>query len=377
MADLEELLRETFRAREQDVQAAPQFRTPYDVTARSSAASRLRWLVPAVATAGLLVAITVVALPDDPTNGPEPSQPTELVGDVEAPPAGMQAVSSLGIEIFAPADWSLNDTGCGQTSAPSVVRGVVMNSGDCFAPEPPDKTVVLIDSLDVSWLPFELTQPYPDGQGSPPPSVPVLTFEPTTVDGRPAERGEALLPDGRAVGVLRFTADDVAVVVRTPNAQLIEPIFASARFVDRDHAGCPTTRPDALSFIAESTADPLAALDTVENATACSYPASRNGQRLGSSAVIHGDELATLKLELRQLELRFDPTPDLSLESCSDPRPVPEEDILLALRLTDATVRYVVLAEWGCETVAIAAAQEGAARLPVDLDHLLRTEVLR
>jgi hypothetical protein len=57
--------------------------------------------------------------------------------------------------------------------------------------------------------------------------------------------------------------------------------------------------------------------------------------------------------------LSFGARPDLS---CADPRPAPEEEAVIALRLGDGSVRYVVVAAYGCGRVVFAPTQPTFAR---------------
>src|SRR3954462_10781472 len=75
----------------------------------------------------------------------EAGSQAELPHAPDPPPAaeGWRWESSLGIELAVPADWSVNDVGCLQTDAPTIVRGT--GGGlDCFTPEALTKEIVLI-----------------------------------------------------------------------------------------------------------------------------------------------------------------------------------------------------------------------------------------
>lgn len=88
--------------------------------------------------------------------------------------------------------------------------------------------------------------------------------------------------------------------------------------------------------------------------------------RLWSSVVIEGSNLATLVAAVRGLV--FDGTVDTS---CRDPRAVPEEDVVMALHLADGSVRYLVLAEQGCDTVVIAATHPDPAAITLDVRQVV------
>lgn len=285
----------------------------------------------------------------DPSDPSQPADPAELVGAVVPPPAGMRAVSSLGIEILVPADWSINDTYCNQSSAPTAVRGHGTGA-DCYTPEPDDKDVAVIGTSDTDWLPIQLIEPYVNVPGAPAVTIPTIELGPTTVDGMPAERGLVALPDGRTAGLLRVAREDVAIAVRARDPAVVATILDSARLVGIDSAGCPMERPDALGFIDQSTDDPLATLDAVDNATLCSYPVRLEQTRLGSSVVIDGSDLDELVTAVHRLAFR-----GTLGDSCADPRPSAEEEVLIAFRLTDGSIRYLVVAQQGCHLVVIAA----------------------
>lgn len=151
-------------------------------------------------------------------------------------PQGWRAVSSVGVEIFVPAGWKTNDTRCGQTAAPSVVRGHGAERG-CLTPEPPSKDVAVIDYFDGKT---------PDG---PPPG------EHAKVDGgtRPgsahvvdevSEKVELRQRrDGRWEGRLTLTEVGAHVAVRVRDRNVAQTILDSARIVAVDTAGCATNAP--------------------------------------------------------------------------------------------------------------------------------------
>lgn len=368
MTDVETLLTETLQARTQDVGTPPVWVAP--PTASPTRRPVLRWFVPVLASGAVVatVAVVITTLGTEPTPDPTPdpappAAPAELVGEVLAPPADMQWVSSLGVEILVPAAWSINNTGCGQSSAASVARGQLI-ALTCWTPEPVDKTIAAIGSAALGWIPAQDIDTGEPGWTQPP--DPVMTYESTTVDGRSAQLGHADLADGRTAGVLRVPAADVAVVVRSTNPETVERVLASARLVEIDSAGCPTERPDALGFLADETTDPLGDLSTAVSASLCAYPTGSDA-RLAASTVVDAAHLGYIVPGLS--ELSFSATVDH--ESCSEPRLEPEETLLVALRLPDSQLRYVVVAEQGCDVVAIAATHDRPAALPHELHSAL------
>lgn len=370
MSDLEALVRDTLRERGGDITVPPAWKTP---GAPSGSRHRTRsWLVPALAAAGAVaLTVTIVTTGLGATDSAAPAVPATLVGDVAQAPPGLQTVSSRGIEIAVPEAWSINDTDCGQTSAPSVVRGRLLGFS-CFTPEPHDKTIAEIGPADLNWVPSQ--DPYlGDPEATVPPPPPVMTMDATTVSGVAAELGHFELADGRTAGLLRVPSADVAVAVRAPDRGTVETILASARLVESDSAGCLTDRPDALAFLDQEPLDPLPELPLASSATVCFYPADAGDYdpRLASSAVIQGSDLAQLMDQIGRLQ--FDATIDN--DTCS-PRSEPQETVLVAARLPDGAIRYVVLAEQGCDTVAYAATHDTPALVPYELDNLLLGNLL-
>jgi hypothetical protein len=153
------------------------------------------------------------------------------------PPAeGWRWESSLGIELAVPADWSVNDTGCLQTDAPTIVRGT--GSGlDCFTPEPVTKQIVKIAR--------ETTDPRllgkPGDENSPPEG---LTTRDISIDGMPAQRAEGVTSAGRASGWLHIPSLGVIVTARVLEDETLQRIFDSVRMIQVDHNGCATSRAD-------------------------------------------------------------------------------------------------------------------------------------
>lgn len=183
-----------------------------------------------------------------------------------------------------------------------------------------------------------------------------------------AERGTARLPDGRTVGLLRGTDGNVAVAVRATAVADVDRLLNSVQVVDVDNAGCPTARPDALSYLEQSDSDTAADLGSVANATLCMYSGLDGSDVIDSSAVVSGAALAQLTDAIRALD--FDNyAPD---ESCSDPESSPHVETLIALRLADGEIAYVAVAYLDCGEVAYAA-HTGPATLPQDVSNLLGT----
>ncbi len=373
MTDVEALLRDTLQARGDEVTTPPAW--DLSRSAGASRPSRRPLLLMATASAAVIAVIALVSTglgtPNPSTSHPAPAgsaQRAELVGDVTAPPVGIQSVSSLGLQILVPADWSINDTGCGQTSRPSVARGGLI-ALTCWTPEPFDKTIAVIGTADLDWVPAQ--EPYVVAGAPTAAPPPVMIMEATTIDGKAAERGLYELVHGRTAGLLRIPSADVAVAVRGTDPETVDAILDSAHLVSVDNVGCPTGRPDALAFMARTQSDPLADLPAAVNASLCMYPTTY-GSRLAASLVIDGDRMDRVVDGLARLS--FDATVDSG--TCLEERVEPEETLIIAARLPDGERRYVVLAEQGCDTIAIAASHDSPATVPYELHHLLFGELL-
>jgi hypothetical protein len=140
------------------------------------------------------------------------------------PPPGWRLESSLGAQIAVPDNWAVNDSGCGMTANPSVVRGKGLQTL-CYTSEPPTKELAIIE---------DASKP---GENAPKPGTA------TTINKIPAQRGEKRLPDGRYAGWISVPSRQVTVDVRTRDPETTERILHSLRLVDTDHLGCPTHPP--------------------------------------------------------------------------------------------------------------------------------------
>ncbi|WP_344122493.1 hypothetical protein, partial [Planosporangium flavigriseum] len=134
---------------------------------------------------------------------------------------GWRLESSLGAEIAVPATWAINDSGCGMTTRPSVVRAKGMATL-CFTEEPPTKELAIIEESAA-----------PEGGSA------------TTINGAPATKGTKRLTDGRYAGWISVPSRHVVLDVRTRNAETTERILDSLQLVDTDHLGCQTQPADS------------------------------------------------------------------------------------------------------------------------------------
>jgi hypothetical protein len=119
-----------------------------------------------------------------------------------------------------PANWAVNDSGCGMTARPSVVRGKGLQTL-CYTREPATKEVAIIQET----------------------LTPDTVTRATTVAGVPAERGGKRLVDGRYAGWISVPSRHVSVDVRTRDPETTVRILHSLQLVDTDHLGCPTRQP--------------------------------------------------------------------------------------------------------------------------------------
>jgi hypothetical protein len=224
------------------------------------------------------------------------------------PPAdGWRWESSLGIELAVPADWSVNDTGCGQTDAPTIVRGVGAEL-DCLTPEPPTKQIVKIDNGSGSFA--ERTSP-PEA----------LTTRDVSIDGVPAQIAEGHTSDGRAYGRLEISQLDVSVTARVLEDATLQRVFDSVHVVQVDHNGCATSRADMRAT------PPAAETFLPDEASALSICFVGQGDVLESSALIEGAEALTLIEQLSNAKHGMNA--DVPESRCLRTDDVPLPDVML------------------------------------------------
>lgn len=239
MDELDDLLRDTFRAREHDVLDP----AGLAASARSDYARRTvkRRQLMAVSAAGVLAvgggsalalarhasgtpSITTNISRFDRTGNGNGSSPGATPGQgapTASAPAGTRAWSSHGLQVDVPQAWKANQTTCGTPTASTVVIGggavpmCALNS----APAVDVVTFAGANDLDVS---------------------PKPALHPTTVGTHSALTGTERIADGRTVTVLVVPDLDVSVTVKSKSTALVAGIIASARIVDTDANGCPS-----------------------------------------------------------------------------------------------------------------------------------------
>lgn len=226
--EAEMFVRDTFRDHERLADGAAARLLPA-VRMRTRRRGTIRLAGVAVAALGVLVG-TAVTLSVAPAAGPSPS-PSPSVSQGTVPP-GWRVESSIGAEVAVPADWVLDDYGCGMTDAPTVIRFGLMSHLFCFTAEPPGKQIVSFQGSDS------------DDRSMPLPLFAGLAERGVLIDGVTATRAEGRLDDGRYAGWVRVPARQFAVVVKTLEPATTRQILDSVRVLDTiDHAGCPVREP--------------------------------------------------------------------------------------------------------------------------------------
>jgi hypothetical protein len=165
-----------------------------------------------------------------PSASPSPSPAQASQGTV---PAGWRVESSVGVEVAVPADWVVNDYGCGMTGRSTIVRHGGESPLACLTPEPPTKQVAQIERRVMSQHGYSGRDPYPG-----------LAERSVVIDGVPGTRAEGTLDDGRHAGWIWFPTREIAVLVKTRDPVTTRQILDSVRLVvGVDGAGCETRRP--------------------------------------------------------------------------------------------------------------------------------------
>jgi hypothetical protein len=134
-----------------------------------------------------------------------------------------------------PADWVLNDYGCGMDARPTIVRAPGPQRL-CLTLEPATKEVALLNNLVE--LPNTLVRDPWNGPDVPP-GVSARRAS-VRIGGVVGERAEFRLPDGRYAGWVKLPAQELALSVRTRDAATRQRILDSLELVDVDANGCPT-----------------------------------------------------------------------------------------------------------------------------------------
>jgi hypothetical protein len=232
------LLRDTMRRHEHLADGAVARLLPaVQASVSNRPGHRMAWLGVAAAVVVAAGAVpAAVALLD--RGGSEPSidagsTPGTSSGPLDPPAEGWRWESSLGLQATVPDTWAVNNFGCGQTDASSVVRGGGATTL-CFTPEPPTKELAIFGTYGghvpeqqvLADAMIAADAPRQDG----------------VVDGVPVVRIAGQLADGRYAGVVLVPDRGASLIVRTRSLETTEVILASLRLLDVDHVGCPVQR---------------------------------------------------------------------------------------------------------------------------------------
>ena len=184
--------------------------------------------------------------------------------------------SSLGMQIQVPDAWKVNDQGCNQTSAPSVNRGIGIQTA-CYTPTPPRKEWATIrpsaDEKPATAFDNDVSH---------------LKHQASAIDGVPIERAAGPVTNGMFAGWVNVPARGVQLVARTRALSTLNAILDSAQLVDVDNHGCATTAPTG-----RPNGNPTSATFVPSHPSAiavCYYAEDPHGHNLlQSSAVQFGD----------------------------------------------------------------------------------------
>ena len=251
MDELDDLLRDTFRTRDDEALDAAGLAASAKTGYARRTAKRRRLV--AVGTVGVLAAGGSSALAltrhgpaaSGPTTAPllnsttgdhgdhgtgasattaaTSATPKAIATSVPPPRPGTRAWSSHGLQVRVPQAWKANQTDCGTPIANTVVIGGGAIPMCAINPVP------AVDVVEFGTA----TNPGVEVQ-------PALTLHPTTVEGHDAQTGTEQIADGRTVTVLVVPDLDVSITVKSKDAALVAEIVASAQIVDTDANGCPT-----------------------------------------------------------------------------------------------------------------------------------------
>jgi hypothetical protein len=240
MSDIEELVRRTFAAREEDVLI------PHGLaqTARRQAKRRRARFAILGSVVAFAAAITVgVGVSAD-----RPVSADRTVAHPAPAPADVdwQWMSSAGAELRVPASWVVDDGNC---STDRFSFGVARRA--CDATVSGARPLVEINGIDV-----------PKGGQA------------VTIDGQSAHRGRRPLPGGRTQGFIRFDKLPITVTATLTDTAILERILDSLTLSDIDHVGCQTRVPSTGRPAASTTSTEQMIPPGATEIIACSYSRS-------------------------------------------------------------------------------------------------------
>jgi hypothetical protein len=222
--------------------------------------------------------------------------------------------SSLGIEAQVPADWAINDIGCGMSQAPTVARAIGARRA-CLTPETPDKQVIEI-------------APWDSRDGDPPDE---LVAEPVQLGNEEARRALGQLKDGRFAAWLHVPRLQAVLSIRVKDRQTMQRVLESARVYEVDQLGCALRRP-APQPPTSATLVPV-----VRELVACYYG---EGEAHGASARFDTNEAAALLSDLNAAYPHRN-VDQLASECLRQALPPVSDLVLLARSASDRAIVHV------------------------------------
>jgi len=215
---LETLLRSTLHDQLDQVQPSDELAR---VAAQRGSARRRRALVAISAAAAAVVGLSTAGMALlQSLNGDSLTASTDGLRTAPAPPAGQQAVSFHGIQLFVPSDWAVGASSCPGTGRPHV-RFVDGASAGCAEAPAPVTSVLLADASGQAGTHYA-----------------ALATSPAFVDGKPARRGRGPAPGGAPVADVLLVPQTGAVVVVFDLEQAGFPVLDSVHFAEVDQVGC-------------------------------------------------------------------------------------------------------------------------------------------
>lgn len=292
MEEIENLIRDAFRAREDEVPDAAGLAAAARSGHARHAVTRRQLLV--VSAVGVLAVggSSALALARNSSRAPSgaaadarmngrsqsptttPSQGTSATG----PQPGTRAWSSHGLQVRVPESWKANQVRCMTPIAPTVLIGDVPMAACGIS------VVPAVDVVAFGPTTFLGLHPEP-------------TLHPTTVSGHTAQTSTRRLPDGRTVTVLVVPDLDVSVTVESKDTSLVAGIIGSAQIVDTDANGCASqaTTVEPTGEPAHPGAQTTMVPDKPVNVIVCHYAAPYSPRQAtfnGPTLLTNGSTLA-------------------------------------------------------------------------------------
>ena len=204
-----------------------------------------------------------------------------------------------------------------------------------------------------------LRQQEPTGSATSGPSP-----SPQPLNRLPASFTERTLTDGRTELVVSFDDRDTAVVVRSPDKELVRRIFGTVWLADLDSAGCSavlTGRPEWDR--ADRGAPGKVEVGDADAVSVCAYSAGQATPRLAASTQLTGSLAAPLLQALRAAPAGHNPDADPATCSSSTPE---QSFLVLLVRHRDGVVDEVRVHYDGCRNRYLASAT-GQSRVSLAL----------